>query len=260
MECSICGVSGKKTRLFEAISFKEKGIVKICESCSRKENMPILKRPTTFQLKEAEKSSQPLKAYDMLAAARRQQDGLRQDAAKGSEKRQEDITLKKIVDRNYEKFVSLEKKPRLNLVDNFHWVIMRARRLKKITQEQLARELSESEVAIKMAEQGILPEDDYRLVNKLESFLGIKLRKDTGKNVNEIRGAMGEKTHSQIPEKTPARIIKFDPVMAKNITIADLKKMKEEASGEMEPKTFEEAEDFKEDNVISEEKQETDED
>ncbi len=256
MECFICGVSGKKARLFEAISFKEKGIIKICESCSRRENISIIRRPTTFQLKESEKSSQPSKIYDMLAAARKNQDGLKKIEAREFQKKQEDINLKKIADENYEKFIPLEKKPRPDLIDNFHWVIMRARRLKKLTQEQLARELSESEVAIKMAEQGILPEDDYRLVNKLESFLGINLRKDTEKKPDEIIGSGGEKIYSKIPEKTPARVIKFDPVMAKNITIADLKRIKEEASSRIEQGNFEEAEDFNEDDVGEEKESE----
>jgi len=254
MECFICGVSGKKARLFEAISFKEKGIIQICESCSKRENIPLVRRPTTFQLKEAEKSPTQ-KVYDVLANARRQKDDFKKIKAKESEKEQENINLKKIVDRNYEKFTPVEKKPRSDLIDNFHWVIMRARRLKKLTQEQLAHDLSESEAAIKMAEQGILPEDDYRLVNKLESFLGIRLRKDTGKKSNETNGLISERVYSA-PDKIPARVIKFDPVIAKNITIADLKKMKEEASSRIEQGNFEEAEDFNEDDVGEEKESE----
>ncbi len=256
MECSICGVSGKKARLFEAISLKEKGIIKICESCSRKENIPILKRPTTFQLKESEKSSTK-KVYDVLAAARRHQDDFKKIKAKELEKEQEDINLKKLVDGNYEKVMTLEKKPRPDLIDNFHWVIMRARRLKKLTREQLARELSESEVAIKMAEQGILPEDDYRLVNKLESFLGIDLRKATEKESGETEKSVREKAYS-IPEETPARIIKFDPVMAKNITIADLRRMKEEVNEGKKPDNPEETEDFHEDTDEKKEREKED--
>jgi len=242
MECFICGVSGKKARLFEAISFKEKGIIQICESCSKRENIPLVRRPTTFQLKEAEKSSTQ-KVYDVLANARRQKDDFKEIKAKESEKEQENINLKNLVNRNYEKFIPMEKKPRLDLIDNFHWVIMRARRLKKLTQEQLAHDLSESEAAIKMAEQGILPEDDYRLLNKLESFLSIRLRKDTGKKPNETNGLVSERVYS-VPDKTPARVIKFDPVIAKNLTIADLKKMKEEAGERVEKKISEEDEGF----------------
>ena len=212
MKCSVCGVSREKARLLDAIS--SEGIIKICEACSKEEDMPILRRPTTFQLKESEKE---LKIHDMLSSVRRQKKESFGEPEKKYEETTKETTLKEIVDKNYEIVVSKEKKPRPDLVDNFHWILMRARRLKKLTQEQLAKEISESTAAIKMAEQGILPEDDYRLVNKLESFLGINLVK----GVSKITGFS--------PEKSPARIIKFDKETMQDLTIADLKGMKEQA-------------------------------
>ncbi|HUW44045.1 MAG TPA: hypothetical protein VMV95_03745 [Bacillota bacterium] len=201
MECSVCGLSERNVRLLDVISLKE--IVKVCEACSEKEDMPILRRPTTFQLKESEK--RPIIIYP-------------REPEKNPEETKIETTLKEIADRNYERRVSQETKPRPDLVDNFHWILMRARRLKKITQEQLAEEISESTAAIKMAEKGILPEDDYRLVNKLESFLGIKIIKDRTKaKILEIQ------------EKSPARILKFDAKMLQDLTISDLKKIKEES-------------------------------
>jgi len=202
MECFNCGISESKARLFDAVS--SRGIVKICDVCSKNERMPIVRRPTTFQLKESEKT---LSIYDRLSKL---------SGIEGESRRKDgkaEINLRKIVDRNFESKVSSEKRPRPDLVDNFHWIIMRVRRLKKLTQKKLAQEISESEVAIKMAERGVLPEYDYRLVNKLESFLGIKIIKTKIK---------------KLPEKQPVRIIKFDPSAVQNLTIADLKKMKEE--------------------------------
>jgi ribosome-binding protein aMBF1 (putative translation factor) len=202
MECSNCGISGNKTRLLDVIS--SKGIIKVCENCFKDEEMPVFRKPTTFQLKESEKNQS---IYYRLSKAA----GIKTSEKKEPEKKE--IGLKEIIDRNFEKTASKGEKPRSDLVDNFHWVLMRARRLKKLTIKDLAKELSESEVALKMAEQGSLPEDDYRLVNKLESFLGIKLVKD---DIQER------------PEKLPSRVIKFDPESAKNLTIADLKKLKDE--------------------------------
>ena len=51
------------------------------------------------------------------------------------------------MDKNYKEKVGedLSKKPRADLVDNFHWIIMRARRMKKLTQAQFAKEIGESE-------------------------------------------------------------------------------------------------------------------
>jgi len=212
MECSVCGVSREKVRLLDVIS--SKGIIKICEACFKEEDMPILRRPTTFQLKESEKK--PPGISDMLLSVRKQKKESLEEFGKKYEKTKTETTLKEIVDKKYEMMVSEEKKPRPELVDNFHWIVMRARRLKKLTQEQLAKEISESIVAIKMVEQGILPEDDYRLVNKIEGFLGINLVKDVSK--------IPEFSH----EKSPARIIKFDTKTMKDLTISDLKGIKEQ--------------------------------
>lgn len=202
MECFNCGISENKVRLFDVVS--SKGIVKICDVCFKNERMPIVRRPTTFQLKESEKN---LSIYDRLSKI----SGIKEELRRKDSKTE--INLRKIVDRNFESKISNEKRPRPDLIDNFHWIIMRVRRLKKLTQKKLAHEISESEVAIKMAERGVLPEDDYRLVNKLESFLGIKIIK------TKIQ---------KLPEKQPVRIIEFDPSSVQNLTIADLKRIKEE--------------------------------
>ena len=148
MKCSLCGVSDVRERLFDAVS--SKGIIRLCHKCAEKEDFPVLKKPTTFQLKDEEKRQgipQPMIMGPKIKLP-------------GDDKTE--TTLREIVDRNYETKQGHEKKPRPDLVDNFHWLIMRARRSKKLTQAQFAKEISESEAAIKMAEQGILPEDDYR--------------------------------------------------------------------------------------------------
>ena len=203
MECSKCGVSGKEKGLLDVLS--SKGVVKLCSSCFKGEDMPVLRRPTTFQLKDSEKEE---KIYNP---------GSRQLNPVKKQTENSEVNLKQLVDRNYAERVPEEKKPRPDLVDNFHWVLMRARRAKKITQTQMAKEISESEAAIKMAEKGILPEDDYRLVNKLESFLGVKIVKDNFRREN-----------AESSRKQPARIVKFDPNAIKELTIDDLKRMKEE--------------------------------
>ena len=212
MECFVCGISGKSVRLLDVISMKE--IVKVCVACSEKEDMPILRRPTTFQLKESEKRPE---TYSSFLSKKKKEEESGVEFGKKYENKEQEITLKEIVDKNYQMKISEEKKPRPDLIDNFHWVLMRARRLKKITQEQLAKEISESVVAIKMAEEGILPDDDYRLVNKLESFLGTKIIK------NNIRVELNEDSR-----KFPARILKFDRVAMQNLTISDLKEIKEQ--------------------------------
>lgn len=206
MWCENCGVSAEKERLFDVLSFKEKGIIKLCGKCVKDLGFPILRRPTTFQLKEAEKKGS---YYERVAAKRKETE------KPASGLTSQEIGLKEIVNRNYLEKVPKEKKPRPDLIENFHWVIMRLRRLKKLTQEQLGKAIGESESAIKMAEKGILPEDDYRLIRKLEGFFSINLIKDKSK----------AKT---IPEKMPARILKFDPEAMEKIKIADLQRLQAE--------------------------------
>ncbi|MEK6927696.1 MAG: helix-turn-helix transcriptional regulator [Nanoarchaeota archaeon] len=70
------------------------------------------------------------------------------------------------------------------LVQNFQWVINQRRRERNITRKQLAAGAGISEYELKMIETGILLNDDFVLISKIEKFLGISLRKD-GKDYNK---------------------------------------------------------------------------
>src|SRR3989344_908394 len=224
MECFKCSVSSTKTRLFDVIS--SEGVVKICEKCLEEEDLPVIRRPTTFQLKEAERKPT---VYERLSKAA----GIKPEERRIPKKEEElikkqEITLREIIDRNYKAKYHEKPKPRSDLVDNFHWIIMMARREKKITAKQLAEAISESEAAIKMAEQGILPEDEYKLVNKLENFLSIRIRQ----NINEdlVEGERDKLLREK--KRQPIRIIDFKKDMVENLKIADLKSMREHFSGD----------------------------
>lgn len=214
MECSRCGISSDRARLLDAIS--PEGIVKLCEVCADKENFPVVKKPTTDQLKQAEKPVY----YGRYARGSNVKETARRIEGFGKPvygEKDVDVKLKDLVDKNYKE--NLEKqgsvKPRPDLVDNFHWIIMRARRLRKLTQKELAKEISEAEAAVEMAERGILPEDDYKFVKKLESFLRVNLIKDSAR-----------RKLSENREK-PARILNINSDNLKELTIDDLKRMKQ---------------------------------
>ena len=81
----------------------------------------------------------------------------------------------------------------------------------KLTQEQLASRISEPEIAIIKAEEGVLPENGYTLAEKLENFLRIKIVKR-----NSVEKAEDTKKE-----------LKFEPEALKDWTIADLKNMKD---------------------------------
>jgi ribosome-binding protein aMBF1 (putative translation factor) len=208
MECFRCGISGDKALLFDAISGK--GIVRICKKCSFEEDLPLIRKPTEFQLKESERKQT---IHEMLSTT----SGVKKREEKKEELKETETTLKDIIDKKYQENLPIEKTSRDDLVDNFHWIIMRARRMKKLTQQQLAIEISEPEAAVKSAEEGILPEDSYKLILKLENFLGVKLFKKTPETKQE--------TQDWVPK--PGEPL-FDKDTVKMLTIDDLKKMKEE--------------------------------
>jgi len=209
----MCGMPMSHARLFDAV-FNE-GIVKICEECSIKEKVPIIRKPTTFQLKEAERKQT---FYEKLSGF----SGIKPREENFQRRVEDEVSLREIVERNFKEKVPEGLGNRPELKTNFHWIIMRARRMKKLTQQQLARELQESETAIKMAEQGRLPEDDYKLVNKLEIFLGIKI----------IREEFAE----EINPKEKPEYLSFDMQENRELTIEDIKAMRkrEEALAEEE--------------------------
>lgn len=65
-----------------------------------------------------------------------------------------------------------------DLIPNFNWEISKVRRARNLTRKQLANAIGFSEEDIKIAENGGLPQDNFFLINKLESFLKISLRRD----------------------------------------------------------------------------------
>jgi ribosome-binding protein aMBF1 (putative translation factor) len=208
MECSNCGVSGKVTRLFDVISGD--GIVRLCESCLSADSVP-LKRPTGLAPGEEKKQT----TYERLSGmAGLNPEEHRQNIfenVKKEELKKQEVTLRDLVDKKFDKFVKEEIKKRDDLVENFHWIIMRARRAKKISISQLAKEIHEAEKVVKLAEQGILPEG-YDVITKLEAVLGISILKP------EVRGLL---------QRQPKRLT-FDRMKAKTVTISDLQEIKDE--------------------------------
>lgn len=164
MECSLCGISGERVGLFDVIS--DEGIVKVCERCAIAEELPILRKPEKFEFKEIEKKESVYERMSRVA-------GVRQ--SKSEIKPVQNENLREIVEKNYKKQAKIENPA--DLVDNFHWVIMRARRARKLAQKELAENIGEPEIAIKSAEKGILPKNYERFIIKIENGLGINLFK-----------------------------------------------------------------------------------
>jgi len=161
--CDRCKISGEKARLFDVIYEGRMG--RLCERCSIIENIPILKKPDTNQLKESEKN------IDVYLRMKRMS-GYKEPVIQTKSEREQRL---RELDKNPK--LELPVKEKLNLVDNFHWVIMKIRRRKGLSHRQLADAIGESEIAIDMLEKGKLPEDSEALIKKLEQFFQINLRK-----------------------------------------------------------------------------------
>ena len=236
-ECFRCGVSGEKVRLYDAISAK--GIVKICGECNAVEKFPLIKKATDSQIEESQRQKS---VRDMLS-------GMNRNRMTGRE-----MTLRELVDRNMKE--RLAKQPS-DLVDNFHWDIQRIRRARKITREQFARGISEPESTVRMIEQGILPNNDYKIINKIESYFGINLRKPGTSGFPETK--MPEQRR-RFPITTasasaePPRRLGFDKDSTDKLKIGDLREMKKKQEETKKPiDTWEEERDEEGERVMDDE-------
>ncbi len=227
VECIKCEISDEKALLFDAIS--KEGIVKICRRCNLEEELPLI-----THVKKEDGIERERNVYNRLSKysgidpkehrKKFSEKGIRKEEAFKAENKR----LKDIVDENYKKKLPEEKPKRDDLIYNFHWVIMRERRRKKLTQSQLAHELQESESAIKMIEQGYVPEEGgNRLILKLEGFLKINISKKPVAVSDETRYREIDPTKIQI-ERDFKENTNFDEITTKHLTISDLKKMKQE--------------------------------
>jgi len=239
MECFICGISGKMRNVLEVIS--PKGIIFACDKCASEEGFPVLKKPKGIFFEDPEKKGTVYERMTRLSGV------TPREPEKSGLKKQEK-SLREIVNRNYEEKIkkdTLNLKPRPDLTDKFHWIIMRVRRIKGLTQKELAEKIGEPESAVKMAEHGIIPEG-YELIDKLERFLKVKLIKERNfysipepnKNQNNSNATgLKEKTRPSVPELKERshqtflqsqKTLSFDRKSFDTLTIDDLQKMKKE--------------------------------
>lgn len=246
MECSICGISDSKRPVFRAIS--PKGLIFICETCAAEEGFPMVREPRP-EVEEPRKTV--YERLSIMAGIKPKSPQERRIRPQTDEK-----SIKQIVNKNYEEKIKKQGPitHRNDLVDNFHWILMRIRRVKGLTQRQLADMINEPEEVVKMAEQGVVPEG-YRILDKLENFFRVKLIKERfgfprAQSVlithpthsppifqHQVfsQQTIQKETHPNIvelkkPEEKPIvqKKIHFDKETLNSLTIADLKRMKEE--------------------------------
>ena len=209
MECSNCGAENKL--LFKTIS--KNGIIKVCNQCLGKLKSPIINDSSRVDFEKPEVKltvSQRLARLAGVNLEKRRIETIKPEQ-NNRLKRDED-QLKEMINKNYVKKFEERPDDNITLIENFHWVIMRARRSKKITQEQLAESISEPVAAITMAENGKIATGNQKLITKIENALGISLLKE-----NESK---------KMPEnrKEPS----FDSTSTKTLTISNLQEIKKQ--------------------------------
>ena len=161
--CVRCHIRENEVRLFDAVCNGQ--MDKICERCSIIENIPIIRKPTSPQLKESEKSIgvyERMKRLIGISSPQTEKTFFRGDRLKELD--------------NNPGLEHPEGEP-LDLIEHYHWQITRNRRKKGLSQKQLAEALGESEILIQMIEKAQLSLCSYQLIRKLEQFFRIRLRK-----------------------------------------------------------------------------------
>ncbi len=248
MECFRCGVPDSRALLYDAIS--PDGIIKVCKKCLPDLDFPIIRKSAESQLEEVKEKTTVREVLERLSGIK---PALEKTPEKKQELKKQETALQEIVNKNLPGFIRATAVPTDQFIDNFHWIIMRARRLKKLTQKELAQEIEEQEVAVKMAEQGIISKQTPHLIEKIENYLGIHLKKDQGeKLMQEINHKVQrelfpvkksiETLQREEVQKYPKSKLSFDPMVTKSMTIADLRVIKEKREGDVLKRTFEKEE------------------
>ncbi len=213
--CIKCGASEDMAIIYDAIS--EEGIVKICKDCALKESIPIIRN--VKKRDEKEKS-----VYDRLSkiAGLNPEEHKRKFIENNSNLDNQETSLREVVEKNfkqqvektsrdYPKLKEIVAEEKFDLIEHYNWKILKARRARKISYKELAKEINEPEPVVRLAERGILPNSYQSLIRKIETALGINLLKQP---------------------QTENKEVTFDPATTKRITISELKEMDEEEKKE----------------------------
>lgn len=94
------------------------------------------------------------------------------------------------------------------LKENFHWDIVRKRKDRGLGRKQVASAIGCSENDLKSLENGILPSNDFVLINRLEQYYKINLRKGSG--FNESPRAVVEKQKEETQSSDSIEVIDLD--------------------------------------------------
>lgn len=229
--CFKCGV--EKNKLFDIVS--EEGIVNICEDCVQDDKVPIVRRPLEGAFEDTNSKNSVRERLSSIAGINLNEH--RKFGEEDDKKYLQDAALKEIVDENLSVGSAESLDVEVDLIRNFHWIVMRARRLKKITLSELAKKIAEPEEVLKMIERGDVSKSNMELIKKLELFFGIMVLTDEARKKNDYDS--NEK-------------VSFDRVISQSLTIDDLREMRKKEEADIFEEPVEEVEEVVEDERLEE--------
>jgi len=256
-ECFKCGAPESKRLIYGAVL--PEGVVDICNKCARNSNIPIIKKDVGFNLSKTEKIQSVHERLSKISGIKQSEYRPYNPKDYNIETKKEtehEVTLKDLVDKNFRKVhlpLNLQNSGKNDLISNFHWIIMRARRAKCLTQRQFAEKIAEPEEAIRILEKGNIPQGYIRIAKKMEEYFRIRLLKEGFQNfsgesepVKDIlsrRDFFSSQVENQekIPTHDPVKkinleqdnVLSFDSSTTKNIRLSDLREMKKKVEEEL---------------------------
>jgi ribosome-binding protein aMBF1 (putative translation factor) len=222
--CAMCNAYGD---LVDAVGQEE--LIKVCSECARKNNLPVIHRATDEEMS---------KVHNYYRRNFNKNADLAATQALTAKKSPEDRELENVLKKN------IQKGDYPELIDNFHWHIQHARRLKKLSQKQLAEAIAEKEIMIDLAEQGKLADNREAFVTKLEQYLRVQLRKEPLKKPEVPQPLSEDETSEEENQKDGWFSTKFKRFKEK--WFSD----EENADAENEESIQEESEADKEDRLV----------
>jgi ribosome-binding protein aMBF1 (putative translation factor) len=218
--CAICENEFSDSKMTEVIS--KKGITKVCSGCYR-DDMPVFKKPAKHQFDGVYKRKSVYERLSQAAGLKDPDEHKKRISDFGKESSGDDGALRRLVNRNFQEKAKAYPKNE-DLINNFHWVVMRARRSMKISQKQLAERIREPESAVSMAEKGFIPEGSDNFVRKLEGYLRVRISK---KNFDKAKeGILDEEVEKEALLKKFEDKGEFDEEMMENLNVSDLNEYK----------------------------------
>lgn len=215
--CDVCENEFPEEEMRQVI-FKE-GITNVCNECYR-DDMPLFEKPDMEKLRGIYSRRSVYKRLSESAGVKDVESHKQRvsEFGKNSDS-MSDESLRRVANRSYDE--KLKQAPKNeDLIDNFHWIIMRARRSKKISQKQLSEEIQEPEASIAMAERGVINPNNIHLVRKLEEFLRIKISKKSIERA-KMDASYGEHVKKELLEKLKSGG-EMDDLTVKTLVIEDL--------------------------------------